>query len=121
MIPGPAEPRPPGRAGTQGLLTIYVVERWLARLGRSPHLDDFVLKGGMLLAVFGSRRPTVDADALARNMAADQCPWSSVPSSLPERRIRHRFSLPGQVALRYSRLPGNACAAGRWLLEALAS
>jgi hypothetical protein len=26
----------------------------------------------MLLAVFGSRRPTVDADALARNMAADQ-------------------------------------------------
>jgi hypothetical protein len=37
-----------------------------------PYRDDFVLKGGMLLAVFGSRRPTVDADALARNMAADR-------------------------------------------------
>jgi hypothetical protein len=58
--------------GTQELLTIYVVERWLARLSRSPHMNDFVLKGGMLLAVFGSRRPTVDADALARNMNADQ-------------------------------------------------
>ena len=58
--------------GTQELLTIYVVERWLARLSRSPYLNDFILKGGMLLAAFGSRRPTVDADALARNMSADQ-------------------------------------------------
>jgi hypothetical protein len=58
--------------GTQELLTIYVVERWLARLSRSPYLNDFVLKGGMPLAAFGSRRPTVDADALARNMNADQ-------------------------------------------------
>lgn len=60
------------RRGTQELLTIYVVERWLARLSRSPYANDFILKGGMLLAAFGSRRPTVDADALARNMAADQ-------------------------------------------------
>lgn len=58
--------------GTQELLTMYVVERWLARLSRSPYADDFVLKGGMLLAALGSRRPTVDADALARNMNADQ-------------------------------------------------
>jgi Nucleotidyl transferase AbiEii toxin, Type IV TA system len=58
--------------GTQELLTIYVIERWLAKLSSSPYVNDFVLKGGMLLAAFGSRRPTVDADALARNMAADQ-------------------------------------------------
>lgn len=58
--------------GTQELLTMYVVERWLARLSHSPYADDFVLKGGMLLAAFGSRRPTADADALARNMASDQ-------------------------------------------------
>ncbi|WP_435736969.1 nucleotidyl transferase AbiEii/AbiGii toxin family protein [Cellulosimicrobium sp. PMB13] len=57
---------------TQDLLTMYVVERWLARLARSPYAEDFVLKGGMLLAAFGTRRPTVDADALARNMAADE-------------------------------------------------
>ncbi|SJN41795.1 hypothetical protein FM104_11640 [Microbacterium esteraromaticum] len=51
---------------------MYVVERWLARLSHSPYADDFVLKGGMLLASFGTRRPTVDADALARNMASDE-------------------------------------------------
>lgn len=60
------------RRGTQELLTMYVVERWLARLSRSPYAVDFILKGGMLLAAFGNRRPTVDADALARNLAADQ-------------------------------------------------
>lgn len=60
------------KRGTQELLTMYVVERWLARLAQSPYADDFILKGGMLLAAFGTRRPTVDADALARNMAADQ-------------------------------------------------
>lgn len=58
--------------GTQELLTMYVVERWLTRLSRSVHAEDFVLKGGMLLAAFGSRRPTIDADVLARNMSADQ-------------------------------------------------
>lgn len=57
--------------GTQELLTMYVVERWWERLSHSPYVNDFVLKGGMLLAAFGSRRPTVDADALARNMAGD--------------------------------------------------
>ena len=57
--------------GTQELLTLYVVERWLARLSDSRYAEDFVLKGGMLLAAFGQRRPTVDADTLARNLAND--------------------------------------------------
>lgn len=57
---------------TQDLLTMYVVERWLARVGKSAYSDDFILKGGMLLASFGNRRPTVDADALARNMPDDE-------------------------------------------------
>lgn len=51
---------------------MYVVERWLSRLSRSAYADDFILKGGMLLASFGTRRPTVDVDALARNMASDE-------------------------------------------------
>lgn len=51
---------------------MYVVERWLARLSRSGYVNDFVLKGGMLLAAFGNRRPTVDVDALARNLPADE-------------------------------------------------
>lgn len=57
---------------TGELLTMYVVERWLARLALSPYRNDFILKGGMLLASLGARRTTADADALARNMAADE-------------------------------------------------
>jgi hypothetical protein len=56
---------------TQEYLTAYVIERWLARLSRSPFVNDFVLKGGVLLAALGERRPTADGDALARNMAND--------------------------------------------------
>lgn len=58
--------------GTQALLTLYVVECWLARLSRSRYADQFILKGGMLLAAFDARRPTADADALARGMASDE-------------------------------------------------
>jgi hypothetical protein len=54
--------------GTQELLTLYVLERWLARLAASPYADMFVLKGGMLLAVLDARRPTADADLLARSL-----------------------------------------------------
>ena len=60
------------RRGTQELLTLYVVERWLARLSASPYAADFVLKGGMLLAAYDARRPTADDDALARGLANDQ-------------------------------------------------
>ncbi len=60
------------RRGTQQLLTLYVVERWLARLSASPHADKFVIKGGMLLAAYEARRPTADLDALARWVANDQ-------------------------------------------------
>jgi Nucleotidyl transferase AbiEii toxin, Type IV TA system len=53
---------------TSELLTLYVVERWLARLSRSDYADRFILKGGMLLAAFDARRATADADALARGI-----------------------------------------------------
>lgn len=57
---------------TQELLTLYVLERWLARLAESPHVGEFVLKGGVLLAVFEARRPTADADLLAKNVPNDE-------------------------------------------------
>jgi hypothetical protein len=59
-------------SGTQGLLVLYVVERWLARLGTSPYAEQFVLKGGMLLAAYDARRPRADLDALARSVANDE-------------------------------------------------
>lgn len=58
--------------GTQELLTLYVLERWLARLAISPHADSFVLKSGMLLAVLDARRPTADVDLLARHLPNDE-------------------------------------------------
>ncbi|MGH3423924.1 MAG: nucleotidyl transferase AbiEii/AbiGii toxin family protein [Nocardioidaceae bacterium] len=60
------------KRGTQELLTLYVVERWLARLSVSAYADQFVLKGGMLLAAFDARRPTADADTLARHIPHDE-------------------------------------------------
>lgn len=53
--------------GTQELLTMYVVERWLARLARSRYADHFVLKGGVLLAV----RPTPPDGGCRRTGAGD--------------------------------------------------
>lgn len=60
------------RRPTQELLTLYVLERWLARLAESRHAGKFVLKCGVLLAVFEARRPTVDADLLAMNLPNDE-------------------------------------------------
>lgn len=66
------------RRGTQELLTLYVVERWLARLSTSPYTEQFVLKGGMLLAAFDARRPTADADVLARGIANEEALYAGV-------------------------------------------
>ncbi len=56
---------------TQALLVMYVLERFLARLSAGPHTEQFVLKGGMLLAAWQARRATMDADLLARGLTVD--------------------------------------------------
>jgi len=48
------------------LLQLYVLEGFLARLAASGRADQFVLKGGVLLAAFGERRPTRDVDLQAQ-------------------------------------------------------
>lgn len=60
------------RRGTQELLTLYVLERFLARLSTSAHADRFVLKGGMLLAALAARRPTADLDLMATHLTNDE-------------------------------------------------
>lgn len=57
-----------GRA-TQELLQLYVLEGFLARLAVSDVRDGFVLKGGVLLAAFETRRPTKDVDLVGLNLA----------------------------------------------------
>jgi hypothetical protein len=50
---------------TAEYLTRHMLESFLDRLTRTRHARDFVLKGGMLLASYGVRRPTKDLDAEA--------------------------------------------------------
>jgi hypothetical protein len=45
---------------------LYVLERWLHRASISPYHDQFVLKGGLLLAALDARRTTRDGDLLAQ-------------------------------------------------------
>jgi len=55
----------------QDVYTMYTLERLLARVATSAYRDDFVLKGGVLLAVFAARRPTKDIDLQATQVAND--------------------------------------------------
>ncbi|MGJ7441724.1 nucleotidyl transferase AbiEii/AbiGii toxin family protein [Aquipuribacter sp. MA13-6] len=50
---------------TDEYLVRHALESFLARLNQTPHGQDFVLKGGILLAAYGIRRPTKDVDAEA--------------------------------------------------------
>lgn len=56
---------------TEELLQLYVLERFLARLVESDFSKRLVLKGGVLLAAFDSRRPTKDVDFAARDFSND--------------------------------------------------
>jgi len=47
------------------LLELYALEGFLARLAASRYADQFVLKGGVLLAAYDARRPTRDIDFTA--------------------------------------------------------
>jgi hypothetical protein len=54
---------------------IFILERFLARVARSPHWERFVLKGGILLYLTGrgpSTRPTIDIDMLAQSLPSSQ-------------------------------------------------
>jgi hypothetical protein len=50
---------------TAEYLRLYALEGFLLRLAHSPHRNSFVLKGGVLLAAYGLRRPTTDIDGAA--------------------------------------------------------
>lgn len=58
-------------ADVQELMTLYALEGLLARIAASAYRDDFVLKGGVLLAAFAARRPTKDIDLQATRLSGD--------------------------------------------------
>jgi len=51
---------------TDELHQLYALEGFLARLAGSDYSDRLVLKGGVLLAAYDTRRPTRDVDLLAQ-------------------------------------------------------
>ena len=53
------------------LLQLYVLEAFLDRLTGSRFAEQFVLKGGVLLAAFDERRPTRDVDLQAQAVEND--------------------------------------------------
>lgn len=59
--------RKTGRS-TDELMRLYALEGLLARLAASPHAAQLVLKGGVLLAAYGTRRATRDIDLQARQV-----------------------------------------------------
>ncbi len=60
-----------GGGDVQSLQTLHVLECLLARISASVYRDDFVLKGGVLLAAYALRRPTKDIDVNATRLDAD--------------------------------------------------
>jgi hypothetical protein len=56
---------------TQEYLQLYCLEGFLSRLVASGHTEKLVLKGGVLLAAYALRRPTVDVDLAASNQTND--------------------------------------------------
>lgn len=55
----------------QELFQLYILEAFVDRLSQSPLRDRLVLKGGVLLAAFGERRPTRDVDLQAEAIDND--------------------------------------------------
>ena len=64
------EARRTGRP-TDELIQLYALECFLDRLTHSEYVQNFVLKGGVLLAALNARRPTRDIDFAARAIDND--------------------------------------------------
>lgn len=60
-----------GGLGFNDVLTRYMIERFLARVARSVEVDSVLLKGALMLSVWGvpRARPTMDIDLLRRGPA----------------------------------------------------
>jgi hypothetical protein len=54
----------------QAILQTYVIERFLERISCSPYKENFILKGGFLIAAMVGidTRSTMDLDATLRNI-----------------------------------------------------
>lgn len=63
--------RAQGRSFAETLM-LYKLQRTLGRLAVTPFADNLILKGGLLLAAYGARRPTKDIDAMVRDLTLNE-------------------------------------------------
>ncbi|GAB2568459.1 nucleotidyl transferase AbiEii/AbiGii toxin family protein [Leucobacter ruminantium] len=106
MTPAPRRDTPAGRAYNDlrnlakrhrrdpaEYFTLYALEGFLERLAVSVRADDFVLKGGVLMAAFATRRPTRDIDLAASGFGNDVAEV--------ERRVREVIAPPLEDGLEF--------------------
>jgi hypothetical protein len=67
------------------LLNLYALEGFLDRLGQSEYVEGLVLKDGVLLAAFGTRRATRDtwSEFKCRSPNCERGPIEAVPFNWP--------------------------------------
>lgn len=97
---------------TAELLTLYGLERVLARLQATSYRDDFVLKGGVLLAAYKLRRPTRDLDMRAIDVALDEERMRAVLAAIAVPRSRPASTPAGSATAVASAARGVQRAAG---------
>ena len=83
------------------LFQFYALEGFLRRLTRTSHADNFVLKGGVLLAAYSDRRPTRDVDLAA----ADRSRSGPSPKSSTGMRTSLKHSGRGGGGAKHSTSP----------------
>lgn len=61
-------------ASSQDFMIRHLLESFVARLVETRHANDFVLKGGLIIAAYSTRRPTrdVDSNAVSADVTAEK-------------------------------------------------
>ena len=83
---------------TDELHQIYALEGFLARLVKSAYADRLVLKGGVLLAALGVRRPTRDVDFQGQRLSNDIEPMLAIVREIAKIPVDDGLVLDGDSA-----------------------
>ena len=75
------------------LMRLYMMERFLERISRSPYADDFVIKGGILVtSMLGiAQRSTMDIDTSIRNFNLTENDALQIAKEIGEINFQDRY------------------------------
>ena len=82
------------------ILHIFMFEKLIERLAKSPHKDFFILKGGLLIAsMIGiDQRTTLDMDVTVKNLAMKEDTLKKVVSEIID------IELDDGISFKYERM-----------------